>query len=107
MTSVGGAFWPPPIKEWHVNVRLEGSWTVERAGELKDLLSQAVSSGEGVEVDFSAVEDADLSFYQLLHAAQKDCAKSGTAIRFLPSMDSGFLAHARWCGLAGIVSPKD
>jgi anti-anti-sigma regulatory factor len=86
-----------------VNVRLEGSWTVERAGELKDLLTEAIST-DAVEVDFTGVDEVDLSFFQLLHATQKGCAHDGIAIRLLPTLNPAFKAQADWCGLGGITS---
>ena len=85
-----------------MNVRLEGTWTVERAGELKDILLQAVTSGE-MEVDFTAVREADLSFFQLLHAAQKSCIKTGVSVRFLPTLSPILETRACWTGLGGIV----
>jgi anti-anti-sigma regulatory factor len=85
-----------------VNRSLNGTWTVERAEELKELLLEIMETGE-VDLDFTGVEEADLTFFQLLHAAQKSCRKSGVSIRFLPSLSPLHETRARWTGLSGIV----
>ncbi|WP_027184182.1 STAS domain-containing protein [Desulfovibrio inopinatus] len=57
-----------------MNIEFEGDLTVERAADIKQQLLDALSTGESVELGFSKAADADLTFFQLLHAAKKSFA---------------------------------
>lgn len=55
-----------------VNVlRLTGSWTIERACELKQLLLESLSDEQHLMVDLREVVEVDLSFLQLLCSAHR------------------------------------
>ncbi len=52
-------------------MRLTGSWTIERASELKQLLLESLSNKQCVTVDLGGVAEVDLSFLQLLCSAHR------------------------------------
>jgi anti-anti-sigma regulatory factor len=52
-------------------MKLEGTWTIERAYELKQLLMERLSDEGDVVVDLRGVVAVDLSFLQLLCSAHR------------------------------------
>jgi anti-anti-sigma regulatory factor len=52
-------------------VRLAGRLGIENASELKRVLVEAFEGGQGIELDVSAVESADLACVQVLCAAHR------------------------------------
>lgn len=56
-------------------LKLEGSWTIERAYELKELLMEALTGGHDVLVDLGGVVEVDLSCLQLLCSAHRSFLK--------------------------------
>jgi len=56
-------------------LRLEGSWTIERAGELKQVLAKALQDGEIVSIELDGLEECDLTFLQLI------CSAHGTSLK--------------------------
>ena len=62
-------------------VALAGSYTVERASELKDQLLEALNGSDAVDLDISGLTGGDLAMLQVLCSAQKTCAARGKAIR--------------------------
>ena len=80
-------------------LKLEGSWTVERAHELKQILLDALKSGDHVVVESEHLEETDLSCAQLLCSAHHTFLRQGKnfALRDKKSMsfrrvvnDTGF-----------------
>lgn len=61
-------------------VKLEGSWTIERASELKGVLLEALNSGESIVVDLEGLKDLDLSFMQLFCSAHRTSLRDGKRI---------------------------
>jgi hypothetical protein len=49
---------------------LDGSFTVEGASEFKELLLSAIGEGNPVELECSAMTETDITFWQLVRAAQ-------------------------------------
>jgi anti-anti-sigma regulatory factor len=58
-------------------VKLMGEWTIERAGELKGMLSEGLEGGECIVVDVEEIENVDLSCLQLLCAAHRASLREG------------------------------
>jgi len=56
-------------------VRLEGCWSVERARELKQVLTEALKSADRIVLDLQYLAEADLSCLQLL------CSAHGASFR--------------------------
>jgi hypothetical protein len=50
-------------------LRLDGSWSIEQAAELRDLLRDAVGRFERVTLDLAGLREADLSIWQLVLSA--------------------------------------
>jgi anti-anti-sigma regulatory factor len=56
-------------------LRLDGSWTIERAQELKSMLVAALAGNNHVIIDVGGVTEVDLSFLQLLCSAHRASLK--------------------------------
>jgi len=54
---------------------LDGDMTVQRAGELKTALIEALDKATSVVIDMEHITDADLSFLQLLCSAHRTSLK--------------------------------
>jgi anti-anti-sigma regulatory factor len=72
------------------------------AAEIKEQLVGAIAGGGEVVVDCSCVEEADLSFLQILVAAARGAARHGVALRFDPEPSE---AVTRAFERAGLVWP--
>ncbi|WP_461211261.1 STAS domain-containing protein [Desulfocurvus sp. DL9XJH121] len=84
-----------------MSIRIAGPCVVENASEVAAALLRGLAAGE-TEVDFSGVTDADLSFFQIIHALKKEAG----AATLLPSLPVVFGEAARWCGLAEILTAE-
>ena len=58
-------------------LRLDGSWTIERANELKRMLLEALNSGENIVIDLEGLTDLDLSSMQLFCSAHRTSLREG------------------------------
>jgi anti-anti-sigma regulatory factor len=58
-------------------LKLEGSWTVNRAHELKQVLLEALKNGDGFVLELEALGEADLSFLQLLCSTHRASLRLG------------------------------
>jgi anti-anti-sigma regulatory factor len=56
-------------------LRLEGSLTIERAAELKQILLDAMRGGEDLKIELEDVADCDLTCLQLLCSAHRTSIK--------------------------------
>jgi ABC-type transporter Mla MlaB component len=61
-------------------LRLEGSWTVRRAHELKQILMDALESAESCVLELEDLEEADISFLQLLCATHRASLRLGKSV---------------------------
>lgn len=57
-----------------------GQCTIEHAGVMKKALAEALERYEELDLDMTAVESADLTFLQLVVAAQAEMAKGGRSL---------------------------
>jgi len=58
-------------------LKLEGSWTVRRAHELKQILTEALTNSESFVLETEALEEADISFLQLLCSTHRASLRLG------------------------------
>ncbi len=58
-------------------VKLEGSWTIERANELKIKLLDAMNSSASIVLDLEGLTDLDLSTIQLFCSAHRTSLRDG------------------------------
>lgn len=87
-----------------MNIILDGQCTVERAEDLRNTLLQALEQEGTVEVSFSQVEDADISFFQLLHAVRLSGVSRGRTVVFHQDLPERLGFKARMAGLEQIVA---
>ena len=58
-------------------LKLEGSWIIERAQELKSVLLQSLNRYDRIIVDLEGLTQVDLSFLQLFCSAHRTSLKQG------------------------------
>jgi hypothetical protein len=71
-------------------LRLEGSWTVDRAHELKQILMEALKNGDGFVLALEALEQADLSFLQLLCSTHRASLRLGKSMALHEKKSNSF-----------------
>ncbi len=82
---------------------LTGRLTIERAAELKDMFAQALDAGDDVSVDLSGVEDADVTFLQVLWAAYTSAGQRGLRISLAGEIPESLKELAGRAGLADLT----
>ena len=58
-------------------LKLKGSWTIERANELKRVLLEILNSCERMVIDLEGIADLDLSSMQLFCSAHRTSLREG------------------------------
>lgn len=58
-------------------LKLKGSWTIERANELKRVLLEMLNSCEHMSIDLEELTDVDLSTMQLICSAHRTSLRDG------------------------------
>jgi anti-anti-sigma regulatory factor len=71
-------------------LRLEGSWTIERAEELKSMLVAALAGNDHVIIDVGGVTEGDLSLLQLLCSAHRASLKGSKYFALHDNKSSAF-----------------
>jgi|GEM_PF-1953180 len=71
---------------------------VEKAGSLRKDIADALGSGESVSVDFSAVEEIDLSCLQVLYAGLASAKASGREMHFVGNLPQKAGERLKACG---------
>jgi anti-anti-sigma regulatory factor len=61
-------------------IRIEGDVSIAMAAEMKDLLIKTLASGKDLHVSMASATDLDVTALQLLYAADREAAKSGTKL---------------------------
>jgi hypothetical protein len=82
-----------------MDIRFQGDCTVARAEELHAALLEAMQAGEPATCSFSGVQTADLSFFLLLHAAQRSFREQGLELTLLADLPRELAARAAFAGL--------
>lgn len=77
-----------------------GKCTVEHAAALRQALLEAVSANTVLSLDVSGVEEADITFLQLLLATALTLEQNGGSLRRLGPVSPAALAAARVSGFA-------
>lgn len=77
---------------------LEGTWTIERAPELRELLMEAAKTAEEVLIDVRQVKEVDLSCLQLLCSAHRTFAKRGAKLALHEDRSEAFEKAVRDAG---------
>ena len=80
-----------------------GECCASQAQEIKERLLAALVSGEPVECHFSGMTAADMSFFELLHAAKKSFTEKGREIVFTPELHGELSREAAWSGWARLL----
>jgi hypothetical protein len=94
--------------EGHSLVRLDGSCTLARAGELKKALLEGWASGRGLSLDLGRAEEIDVAVMQLLWAAGREAERGRSRIPVQMSAACGVaMREAGFDGLPGLAIDGD
>jgi anti-anti-sigma regulatory factor len=74
-------------------IRLEGELTVASAKELKEVLIEALSTGECLQVDLGGAEGIDLTVMQVLWATGREAERRGVDVLFRTSEEASMAAR--------------
>lgn len=85
-----------------MSIIIEGVCGVERAGEIRQAILDGAAAGETA-LDISGVVDADLSFFQILHAALRDAGQGGAGLALDAQLPETLARRAAWCGLEHVA----
>jgi anti-anti-sigma regulatory factor len=85
-------------EEGRLVLAISGKCTVEHAATLRDALLAAAGPGKALALDVSGVEDADLTFLQLLLATAQTLDKRGTCLTRLGTIPQVLAEAARVSG---------
>ncbi len=77
---------------------ITGAMTVQRGGEIKALLMDALARSARVAIDLSGVTEVDLSGLQLLCSLQRTAPRSGTRVAFAGPVPDVFRCVAAEAG---------
>ena len=86
---------------------ISGKCTVEHAASLREALLTATAQGAPLALDVSAVEDADLTFLQLLLATAQTLGKRGTGLTRQGALAPSVAEAARVSGFDRTPRLKD
>lgn len=78
---------------------LEGDFTIMHAEGLRDALQEALSGAEALELDLSRVEKVDVTFFQLVQAAQKSAEAMDKKITCVGEVPEGVFEEAQATGM--------
>lgn len=81
-------------------LKLKGSWTVERARELKRALLDALNSGERIIIESQGITELDLSAMQLLCSAHRMSLRLGKHLSLHEQKSKPLKRMARDLGFA-------
>jgi anti-anti-sigma regulatory factor len=84
-------------------IELGGDLSIVRAGELKQIISEALNEGEHVVLECSECTDMDLSFLQLLCSAHRTVLKSNSFLKLGNTLEEYLLKKV---GEAGYFRDK-
>lgn len=83
------------------------SATIRTVDQLQNAILEALQSQSVVTVDASEVEEADLSFVQLMEAARRHAGADGKDIRLAQPANAHVRALLSRAGLLSDASPED
>jgi anti-anti-sigma regulatory factor len=76
---------------------------VEKAAALRSEISAALRKGDSVSLDFSSVEDMDLSCLQVLYASLVAAKASGKRLRFAGLLSDRLAERLKACGFLSAI----
>lgn len=79
-------------------ISFQGDMTVDKAGSVRDELLAALQQGEPVRVSCAGVQDADMSFFLVLLAADESFRREGVELSFTPDLAEGLVPLAKAMG---------
>jgi ABC-type transporter Mla MlaB component len=79
-------------------LRLKGSWTIERAHELKQALVEALKGDDPFVIDLKGLAEADLSCLQLLCSAHRTSLRLGKQLELNQEKSGAFKRVVRDAG---------
>lgn len=82
-------------------IRLQGSLGLRDARRMHELLKDAVSAFNAVEIDVGEVNDVDISIIQLIASARKSAERHGRTVALSESSAGVFTAALIRAGLVG------
>lgn len=85
-------------------IRLEGAVDISSAGELKQLLLQALEAGGELSVAVDGLASLDVTAVELLWAAEREASKTGVRFFFAGPPTGEVLAALGEAGLETILS---
>jgi anti-anti-sigma regulatory factor len=71
---------------------------------IRDTIIEAFDAGSEVEIDAAAVEDADLTFIQVLASARKQAQAEGRSFRIVEPVPPLLASLAERAGLQGLLA---
>ncbi len=77
-------------------LRLEGDFNMTAAGELKKVLLEGLASGQALQLDLERVGLIDITFLQLLWAAERIASQTGSGL--VSSVSEAVAEAARGAG---------
>jgi len=81
--------------------------TVDNAVDIHKSLLEALDSGEDVTLDFTAVREIDLTFFQILAAAQKSFQRAGRNLSYTPTLTPELADKARITGFDFLLATSE
>ncbi|WP_167512609.1 STAS domain-containing protein [Oceanidesulfovibrio marinus] len=79
-------------------INFQGDMTVDKAGSVRDELLAALQQGEPVRVSCAGVQDADMSFFLVLLAADESFRREGVELSFAPDLAKELVPLAKAMG---------
>lgn len=90
-----------------MEMHLQGVVGIDQVNELRQNLLNALQTAKEVTLSFAKVEGVDLSFFQLLHAANRAFRNRGIVFKTLADLPRQFAFQAEVSGWSGIVKAED
>ena len=81
-------------------LKLKGSWTIERASELKRVLLEMLNSCEHMSIDLEELTELDLSTMQLFCSVHRTSLSEGKHLAVYEKKSEAFKRLVREAGLA-------
>ncbi|MBF0610530.1 MAG: STAS domain-containing protein [Magnetococcales bacterium] len=86
-----------------MEITLEGDFTIERADALHNRLQEALQQKQPVSLFFAGMGYADMSFFQIIHAARQSFANKRITLTLQPDLPQHLSHKATLCGLGYLV----
>jgi anti-anti-sigma regulatory factor len=103
--------WPVAVtidqSEGQCLIRLDGEVGIACAGELKNVMLQALASGKDLQVDLQRATDLDVTAMQLLWAAEREARKSGQRCFLVGQAPKEIIAAAGEAGFEKFLVPSN